>query len=321
MRIAVVLSVVLCAAFAHAADVAGSEDHPLITRFPGSEITWYERQNFEPYKIAVGPVTGYRTIDDWVDVQGKITRIHYVLEGDRGFYEAYANYLEAVKAAGFAVLAEGYNKNSSVRGAVGERGFLDVHYRANPTPPGAGLLGQGSSTQGGSGYFAARLDRPEGNVFVVVGVEQHSETVIATHVDIIEVAPVETGLIAVDAAAMSKDIDIYGKVALYGLYFDHDKATLTAESKPALDEIAKLLKERPTLEVYVVGHTDLSGSLEYNLRLSRERAQAVVDALTKDHNIASARLEAHGVGPLVPVASNQGEPGKAKNRRVELVER
>jgi outer membrane protein OmpA-like peptidoglycan-associated protein len=71
----------------------------------------------------------------------------------------------------------------------------------------------------------------------------------------------------------------------------------------------------------VVGHTDNAGTLEANLALSRGRAAAVVKELTSSrHGIAASRLSAQGVGPLVPVASNRSEAGRAKNRRVDLVE-
>lgn len=318
------LSVIVCffaTVTLHAADVAGSRDHPLVTRYPGSSITWYETQAFDKYRIAVGPVTGYRTIDKWVETQGKVTRINYTLKGVRSVQEVFANYLSAVKKAGFSVLAEGSDKSLSAQGKVGQRGFLTVHYAANPTPPGASQLLSGSSTSGGSGYFAARLQRPAGTVFVVVGATQYKEDEVVVLVDVIEQRAMEDDLIAVDAAAMSKDLAAYGKVALYGIHFDHDKATIRPESKAALTEIATLLKNQPALNVYVVGHTDGQGTTEYNMRLSLERARAVTDTLTKDYGIAAGRLEPHGVGPLVPVATNQGDPGRAKNRRVELVQR
>ncbi|MBI2423530.1 MAG: OmpA family protein [Candidatus Hydrogenedentes bacterium] len=313
--------ILLVGAAASAADIAGSSDHPLITRYPGSEISWYEVQEFEPYRMAIGPVTGYRKIDDWREVEGKITRINYALTGDRAFYEVYVNYLDAVKKAGFEVLADGFDKNSGVGKDVGGRGFMQVAYQANPFPPGTSRLLDGSATSGGSGFFAARLERAEGNVNVAVGAAQYSQNEIVVLVDIIEERAMEGDLVFVDAKAMSDDIDKYGKVALYGIFFDHDKASIQEASLPALQEIAKLLTNRPDLNVYVVGHTDLSGGLDYNITLSKERAASVVAALTKDHGIAADRLIPQGVGPLVPVASNSGDPGKAKNRRVELVER
>jgi outer membrane protein OmpA-like peptidoglycan-associated protein len=71
----------------------------------------------------------------------------------------------------------------------------------------------------------------------------------------------------------------------------------------------------------VVGHTDNQGTLAYNLDLSKRRAAAVVKALVRQHGIAAGRLEGHGVGFLAPVAPNDSEPNRAKNRRVELVKR
>jgi OOP family OmpA-OmpF porin len=304
-----------------AADVSGSKDHPLISRYPGSVITWQDRQEFEPYRIAVGPVTGYRQIDDWKKVEGRVTRTNYVLSGERSFYEVYSNYLSAVKKAGFTVLAEGADKSSSPRGALGQRGFLQVAFGANPFPPEASTLLAGSATSGGSGYFAAELMREQGPAWIVVGAAQYSQDRIVVVVDIIEGRPMEQDLVVVDAAAMAKGIDADGRIALYGIYFEHDKTDLTAASTPTLEEIAKLLASRPSLKAYLVGHTDSVGNLDYNLRLSAGRAAAVVDALVRNHGVARGRLEPHGVGPLAPVASNSSDPGRAKNRRVELVER
>jgi len=70
----------------------------------------------------------------------------------------------------------------------------------------------------------------------------------------------------------------------------------------------------------VVGHTDSVGQIEANMKLSQARAEAVVQALTKSHGVAATRLKAHGAGPIAPVVTNRTEEGRAKNRRVELVE-
>jgi outer membrane protein OmpA-like peptidoglycan-associated protein len=122
-----------------------------------------------------------------------------------------------------------------------------------------------------------------------------------------------------DAAALSASIAATGKAAVYGIYFDTAKSVVKPESTPALEEITKLLKQNGSLTLYVVGHTDSVGVLNYNLKLSADRADAVVKALV-GRGIASARLKGTGVGPYCPVASNRSEEGKAKNRRVELVE-
>jgi len=110
-----------------------------------------------------------------------------------------------------------------------------------------------------------------------------------------------------------------GHVEVPGIYFDTGKSDLKPESDAAVAEVAKLLKADPALKVYVVGHTDNVASLDLNMKLSQARAEAVVAALVSRHGIAAGRLIGRGAGPLAPVASNDAEDGRAKNRRVELV--
>jgi len=129
----------------------------------------------------------------------------------------------------------------------------------------------------------------------------------------------ETGLVDVDISKLTKSIDTKGSVSIYGIYFDTGKADLKAESKPALDQIAELLKERPDLSIYVVGHTDSDGNLDLNMGLSKDRANSVVQELVSVYEIDSSRVKPYGVGPLSPVESNDTDQGKSKNRRVELV--
>lgn len=126
--------------------------------------------------------------------------------------------------------------------------------------------------------------------------------------------------VVADAKAMLADIQTKGSASVYGIYFDFNKADIKPESEPAIKEIAKLLHENKTLKLYVVGHTDNVGSLDYNLKLSKARADAVVKELVTKYKISPERLKAYGVGSLAPVATNRTEEGRAKNRRVELVE-
>jgi OOP family OmpA-OmpF porin len=123
-----------------------------------------------------------------------------------------------------------------------------------------------------------------------------------------------------NAEAMGNDITSTGHVSIYGIYFDTGKAEIKPESDAAITEIAKLLKNKNTLKLYVVGHTDNTGSFDTNMILSKDRATAVTNSLVSKHGIAASRLKAYGVSSLSPIASNKTEDGKAKNRRVELVE-
>ena len=136
---------------------------------------------------------------------------------------------------------------------------------------------------------------------------------------IVEKGEMEQQVVA-DAKFMADGISSTGHVAIYGIYFDFNKSDVKPESEPALHEIAKLLSGNPNLKVFIVGHTDNVGGIDYNMKLSQARADAVVKALTTKYKVTPQQLKAYGVGQLAPVAPNKTEEGRAKNRRVELVE-
>ena len=126
--------------------------------------------------------------------------------------------------------------------------------------------------------------------------------------------------VAADAKFMAEGISSTGHVAIYGIYFDFNKSDVKPESEPALQEISKLLSSNPNLKVFIVGHTDNVGGVDYNMKLSQARADAVVKVLTTKYKANPQSLKAYGVGQLAPVAPNKTEDGRAQNRRVELVE-
>lgn len=306
----------------HAQDIDGVVEHPMIERYPGQVIAWQHIENYQPYKVATGPVTGYRAISDWIETEGRVTRTFYKYEGeDRSFSEIYKNYLDALRAEDFVIIGEGMSADRK-GAAIGSRQWMEVTFRENPaTKPGAvGTMFSGTSSSGGAGAIVASRERAAGTAYVVVYVEQHSRDYVGTLIDIVEVEAAETGLVVVDAEAMGSDMEEYGRVVLDGIVFEFDSATLKSESSAALEAITTYLKANPEKRFYVVGHTDAKGAFAYNSKLSADRAQAVTDALTRDYGIESERLEPHGIGPLVPVFSNGSDAGREKNRRVELVE-
>jgi len=135
---------------------------------------------------------------------------------------------------------------------------------------------------------------------------------------IVEKQSMEQEMVA-NAEALGNGINATGHAAVYGIYFDTGSSVIKPESEAAISEIAKLLQKDAALKLYVVGHTDNVGTLSSNTKLSQDRAASVVTALTGKHGIAAGRLNPQGVASLCPVASNDTEEGKAKNRRVELV--
>lgn len=110
-----------------------------------------------------------------------------------------------------------------------------------------------------------------------------------------------------------------GKIISYGIYFDSGKDIVKAESYGSLNEIAKVLKENPTVRIKIVGHTDADGDAAANLELSKRRAQNVKNSLVNDFGIDAGRIETEGMGETQPIAGNDTAENKSKNRRVEFI--
>jgi outer membrane protein OmpA-like peptidoglycan-associated protein len=132
---------------------------------------------------------------------------------------------------------------------------------------------------------------------------------------IVEIAPMEQ---VITAQNLGNDLKNTGKAVLY-IQFETGKSTIQQESYPIIEQMAGLLNANPGMKVFIVGHTDNVGTLENNMKLSEERALAVMNALVGQYKVNVAQLISKGVGPLSPLASNDTEDGKKLNRRVEMV--
>ncbi|HXW63933.1 MAG TPA: DUF4892 domain-containing protein, partial [Burkholderiaceae bacterium] len=211
-------------------DVAGSKDHPLISRYPGAVITEYSTTEFDEYTLPLGKLDQ----DHWAKSQhleGKLTRIHYEVPHTRSTLEVFRNYQQALARAGFQALftCSGAECGGGIVGAVGWCG--------------------GCSPR----QLSTKLSRPEGDAYVSVHLEQdNSGTPIATQVDVIEIKPMESGLVAVNAESLAGDITRTGHASVYGILFDTGKADVKPESDATLKEIAKLLSQNAQLKLYVV---------------------------------------------------------------------
>jgi outer membrane protein OmpA-like peptidoglycan-associated protein len=133
---------------------------------------------------------------------------------------------------------------------------------------------------------------------------------------IIEEKPLKKTL-TFGAAQMKQELESKGEVAVYGINFDLDKATLRPGSETVLMEVVKLLRSSPELNIEIQGHTCSMGGRDYNLKLSQARSETV-KAFLEQHGIGSSRLTAKGFGMDMPVASNDKEEGRSLNRRVVL---
>lgn len=117
---------------------------------------------------------------------------------------------------------------------------------------------------------------------------------------------------------IEEELEKTGRAAVYGINFDFNSANIKDESKTTLDQIVSVLKENSDWKMVVEGHTDNIGGESFNQTLSEKRAEAVKKYLS-DAGIAASRLTAKGLGLSKPVATNDTEAGRARNRRVELV--
>ncbi|MFP4482058.1 MAG: OmpA family protein [Thermovirgaceae bacterium] len=138
-----------------------------------------------------------------------------------------------------------------------------------------------------------------------------------TYLTIVDEKALETSLVF-GPVEMKKALDAEGKIVLYDILFDYDKATLQQFSDKQLQHVLTLLAENPELHFEIQGHTDGDGSEEYNQKLSQRRAESVLNYLLL-FGIEPSRLQAKGYGESLPVASNDTDKNKAKNRRVVLL--
>lgn len=110
---------------------------------------------------------------------------------------------------------------------------------------------------------------------------------------------------------------IKGSITLEGVNFEYNSAALTVASNAPLDAVADGLKKHPRVKVEIQGHSDSTGSLAYNIKLSQKRADSVRDYLVHS-GVNADQLVTKGYGPTKPVASNKTAEGRAQNRRVVM---
>ncbi len=321
-RLLVIVLGLACLAVSPAAaqgQKASGADHPLVGRYEGATTTFHQTKAYEELRLPARPLE--RADKDrpaaWtVDLAGKLTSIRYEGPPGRSILEVMRNYEAALKAKGFEIkmFCRGEAECSPGR-------LITTFWEA--ARGGIGVPTTWDSTV----YLLAERDDGGQRITVgALGVETKASAnrQLTPHValTVVDGRKMETDKIRViDAGELEKALDRDGRIAIYGITFDFDKAEIRPDSTPQIDQLAALLKKSPRLDVLIVGHTDGQGGFDYNLSLSQRRAQAVVDTLVSAHGIERRRLTPAGAGMAAPVATNRTEEGRARNRRVEIVER
>jgi outer membrane protein OmpA-like peptidoglycan-associated protein len=330
------------------ADKPGTRDNPILKRYEGSFIVFSERKSFAELTL---PLSRLEEVPDKKvgnnnrahepknkrSLEGAYTRLVYLAPAERSPLEVLRNYQDEIRAKGGKILFEckgaecGGDPERSSGGGGGDASLAMYLYPADRITEPHGSNGYCAMAEHitDQRYTAAEIPSTGAHVsvltYTIFAPDKHdpclgfnSRTVAV--VDILEAKAREQKMVTVNASEMASAIAGTGKVALYGIYFDFNKTDIKPESDATLGEIGKLLKGYPAMKVLVVGHTDNVGTFVFNTDLSQRRAAAVVNVLASRFGIARERLTPFGVSFAAPVASNRTEEGRAKNRRVELVE-
>ncbi|MER9522843.1 OmpA family protein [Mesorhizobium sp. M0292] len=330
------------------ADIEGGADNHLAKRYEGSFIVSYEKFAYTDFTVPLSPLKpsadpdARDTMNNRVfapdkkaEVEGALTRIAYVLPAERSPLEVLRNYQDVIAAAGGEVLFEckkeecGGAADRSSSGGGGDMSLMMYFFHESDVKDAAFSNGACAVTTGinDQRFFAAKVPQDGGDAYVTVQAysliddlyckELNGRTIAV--VQVLEPKARDKKMVVVEAAKMADSLSATGSISLYGIFFDTDKADIKPESEPTLKEISTLLTNEPGMAVIVVGHTDNQGAFDYNIDLSSRRAQSVKAALVSKYGIDGGRLTAAGAGMMAPVASNDDETGRAKNRRVVLV--
>lgn len=306
-----------------AADIPGAKDPAGIMRYEGTEIVRFEQIKFDRFVLPLGKMTKFDFSTKQAEFErsepyeGAVTRATYHLaDPTRSSLEIYRNYEKALTESGWEIAwrasgkPEFGNSFPHLYENIKDNDQLFTYSEA------AGhVLAAKKPAQG----LAALLFVTKFQDGLRRGLKiEKGDPII--QLDLVQTKQMEQKMVVVPAAEMQKAFSQRGGVALYGILFDFNKAEIKSESEEAIAEIAKLLKGSPELRVVVTGHTDSIGEFSVNQELSQRRASAVVATLSSKYGINPARMIPFGASSSAPIATNQTEEGRTKNRRVEVVE-
>lgn len=318
------LSLPLCvvhAADAYDTDRPGGADHPLLSRYQGSTLLMWGQESLGTTEMLFdeGGRPALRPLE------GRINSRLYIGPKEATPLEIIRNYRHALETAGYQIIYACETARCEKDRAQSRITQLPRKTRWEKVES-IGRNAFDSGNQPGFNYVSARKTGPNGITYVQValaGVKPSNSLSGRTRqfISIVEPATAQLGKVSVTADAIQRSLQRDGKIALYGVSFDTDKAELRADSDAQLAEMANALKAAPNLKVYIVGHTDNQGDSRANTVLSQKRADAVAGALSSKHGITPTRLAARGVADMAPVSTNTTEDGRAMNRRVEMVAR
>lgn len=314
------LGLALSSLLAQAEDAEGCTDNPFVGRFQGATIAYCKAKDFDELVFLQSPhdygallernAMKDRSGPEWLKQQGRASELRYELPPGSSSLEVASSYEADLKAKGFSILFSCADQECLVGN------LRDLYLLGEQLDPTNGIS---TAYADHVRYLLAKLERPEGAIYVSAMAGEDKDRAVV-FVRVLEAKGMDPAKVATAAPEdLSDSLASQGSVNLYGILFDYNQDAVKPESKPALDEIAKVLTDKPALRLKIIGHTDNAGSAAYNLDLSPRRAANVSAALVGGYGIDPARLSFEGAGLSRPIESNDTDEGRAKNRRVELV--
>jgi outer membrane protein OmpA-like peptidoglycan-associated protein len=287
----------------------------VISVYEGSEVVFDDMIGYEELSLVAG-------MEEILNVEGTIRRQWCEAPEGRSPYEIIKNYENTIKETGGEIIFLTRNPQDIV---IEEKSFTE-YFSQNRKEKGLSTGNPFSHTyfpKEISEYLLARITSAETDVYLAVASGKGQWAAGQDEITFFELLTIEVEAMEMDMVtleSLNKGIEEYGSTPVYNIFFDTGQAVVKEESEQALKTTAEFLKENSSKSYLVVGHTDNAGDYEMNMKLSEARAKAVVEKLIELYGVEPDQLIAVGVGPASPLFSNSSEAGRAKNRRVEIVE-
>jgi OOP family OmpA-OmpF porin len=292
-----------------------NDDELIIPLYSGSEIWDDHKIGFEEFPIIINDSTVQIT-------EGIIRRFFCRAPEGRSALEVARNYEKAIKESGGSILfitrkpqtivingekfSDIFSKLMNKEAAYTKSGYSRVKLPASATE-----------------YLVGKLRTTDKDLYIMIAIgpgdwSERRDKMTFFEIVTVEAEPMEMGMVT--AADIGEGLSTFGRIPIYDIFFDTGQSEVKPESADALKAIAEYLNANETQKVVIVGHTDNVGDFDMNISLSQERANAVMEKLISEYGVNRDQLKPFGVGPVSPVESNSTEEGRAKNRRVEVVE-
>ena len=295
---AVLLTAMPAAANWNDPNVEGTQEYRLIKLYPQAQVSEYDVKEFDSAKVLIAYTAGSDQPAVFDDVEGKVIRYKTEHKPSASALEILRNYETVLRGKGFEPVISGRADHYPGLG-LGDEDMIGYWRWEEP--------GKGMIWVVVHAYYNGGHDQPESTLTIVEtkAMEQTLQANAATEAK---------------ASSMADALRETGHLAVYGIAFDFNKASIRPEATPVLKQVQALLTGDSALKISIEGHTDSIGLPAYNQKLSSDRADAVKTWLAT-HGIDAARLSSVGFGDTKPIADNSTEDGRTKNRRVELVRR